>query len=507
MNALKIHPDDNVAVALEALGEGDDALNIILMDAIPPGHKFAIRLIERGETIVKYGYPIGIASSSISPGAWVHTHNTESALESLDDIKYAARAVDAPAEGYAAFMGYPRADGRAGTRNELWILPTVACVNGAAQKLAERGRVAFGSSVDGVYAFTHPYGCSQLGADHLNTQRLLAAMARHPNAGGVLILGLGCENNHIEAFKNVLGEYDPKRVKFLNAQSVEDEFAEGFGLLSELAAEAGASRREEVSADKLIVGLKCGGSDGFSGLSANPLLGRFSDILTARGGSTLLTEVPEMFGAERMLLDRCADERTFEKARGMIRDFQTYFQRHGQPIDKNPSPGNLEGGLTTNADKSLGCTQKAGRGVVRDVLALYEPARVNGLSLVNGPGNDPCAVTALTAAGAQIILFTTGRGTPLGSPVPVIKVSSNSEIARRKPHWIDFDAGAIFRGYGAQPSSIRGGGAEPLAEGEPIAALAERLFAFVLETASGRATLSEKGGYREIAIFKDGVTL
>jgi altronate hydrolase len=347
---------------------------------------------------------------------------------------------------------------------------------------------AYGDRVDGIHCFVHPYGCSQLGDDMRNTQRLLASMVRHPNAGGVLVLSLGCENNNLGVFKDFLGEYDPERVKFLITQDVEDEIEVGMQLLDELTAYAAKTKRTKISADRLIVGLKCGGSDGLSGITANPLLGSFSDLLTRHGGTTLLTEVPEMFGAETILMNRCKDEATFNKTVDLINNFKEYFIRHGQEVYENPSPGNKAGGITTLEDKSLGCTQKGGAGEVQDVLSYCDPVKERGLNLVQGPGNDLCAITALMASGAQLVLFTTGRGTPVGAPIPTVKVATNTTLATRKHDWIDFNAGVLVQGAGMQETT-------------------EEFFKLILDIASGKQTQSEIHDYREIAIFKDGVTL
>ncbi|MDR2657680.1 MAG: altronate dehydratase family protein, partial [Oscillospiraceae bacterium] len=390
-SALRVSPGDNVAVALTMIQLGDVILGVTARGKIPVGHKIALTDINAGAPVVKYGYPIGKAAAAIPAGTWVHTHNVVSDLEDLDALTYAPYADKGAVvhlDGLPRhFEGYRRDDGRAAVRNELWVLPTVSCVNTLASTLAEWGRASLPGFGSAAFAFTHPYGCSQLGEDLLYTQRLLAALVKHPNAGGVLVVGLGCENNHIGAFKEMLGEWDESRVRFLNAQDVNDDLAEGKVLLGELADIASRDKRVPIPASALVVGLKCGGSDGFSGLTANPLLGRFSDMLGALGGSTLLTEVPEMFGAERMLLSRCRNEDVFSRALSMLKGFREYFMKYGQPIDKNPAPGNIEGGLTTNADKSLGCTQKAGMGAVRDVLAMYQPVREKGLSLVCAPGN------------------------------------------------------------------------------------------------------------------------
>ena len=485
---IRISARDNVAVAVEALRAGEEACGVTLTQDIPAGHKFALLPIAAGEDVIKYAFPIGHATADIAPGAWVHTHNVKTNLSGT--LEYAYRPSGKPTERdmHRTFEGYVREDGSVGIRNEIWIVNTVGCVNGTSQILARRANEAFKGRVDGVYCFTHPYGCSQLGEDHENTQRLLAAMVRHPNAGGVLVLGLGCENNHIEAFRQVLGPVDERRVKFLTTQSVEDEIEAGMELLGQLADYAASFQRETVDASRLIVGLKCGGSDGLSGITANPLLGSFSDLLARCGGTTLLTEVPEMFGAETLLMNRCRDRETFEKTVRLINDFKEYFLRHGQEVYENPSPGNKAGGITTLEDKSLGCTQKGGTAQVMDVLSYAQPVQERGLNLVQGPGNDLCAITALMASGAQMVLFTTGRGTPVGAPVPTIKVATNSALAEKKRNWIDFDAGVLVRG----------------------ASMEETARAFLdkaLLVASGEETCNERFGYREIAIFKDGVTL
>jgi altronate hydrolase len=474
---LQIHPRDNVAVVLEPQGD------------IPVGHKVALVDIPAGADIIKYGNPIGHATQEILAGAWVHSHNLATNLGVMVEYTYAPVIPHIQsATCTQTFSGYPRPDGRVGVRNEIWVLPTVGCVNRTAETLARQAHARWaGHGIDGVYAFPHPYGCSQLGEDHAATQRILAALARHPNAGGVLIVGLGCENNHIAAFKDVLGEYDPLRIAFLNCQDAADEFAKGEALLAQLAHQA-ATERQPVPVSKLVVGLKCGGSDAFSGITANPLVGVFSDRLTACGGSTVLTEVPEMFGAEHLLMARAADRDIFARTVAMVNDFKAYFTRHGQVIYENPSPGNKAGGITTLEEKSLGCTQKAGSAPVVDVLAYGEAVCRSGVSLLNGPGNDIVAVTALAAAGCHLILFTTGRGTPLGAPVPTVKIATNFALAVKKPGWIDVNAGLLL-------------------DGTPLDDAADALFTTVLAVASGQTTRNEDHDFREIAIWKDGVTL
>lgn len=488
--ALQIHPRDNVAVALAPLGQGEAVLGTALAQAVPAGHKFALSPIGTGEQVVKYGLPIGRASRDIAPGEWVHTHNVKTGLGEDAHHAYAPAECRLPAVEPRNFQGYLRPDGRAGTRNELWILPTVGCVNDICKLLEqEGGALAEAYGLDGAYHFPHPYGCSQLGDDHRQTQTLLAALCRHPNAGGVLVVGLGCENNRMEDFRALFTAEEREKLRFLVCQQEGDELAAGRGLLRDLAGYASGFRRRALPASKLVVGLKCGGSDGLSGITANPVAGAFSDKLIAMGGSTILTEVPEMFGAEDLLFSRCRDRETFGRAAAMVEGFKDYFRSHGQPVCENPSPGNKDGGITTLEDKSMGCVQKGGGAPVADVLGYGQRVCVPGLNLLCGPGNDLVSATALTAAGASLILFTTGRGTPFGAPAPTLKLSSNTPLFEKKPHWLDFDAG-------------------PVAEGESLDAASERLLELVLAAAGGgyRAK-AEELGQRGIAIWKDGVTL
>ena len=437
------------------------------------GHKYAVREIKRGENVIKYGMPIGHATCDIKAGEHVHVHNVATNLGECLEYEYNpvfAPEAEKPAEPLS-IRAYRRKDGRVGIRNEIWVVPTVGCVNNLCERLAR--------AADGI-ALTHPYGCSQLGDDHEMTANLLAALCRHPNAGGVLVVGLGCENNTLESFRARLGDVSDLNVRFLLAQDPGDEYERGLALIRELEADR-VDERVEVPVSELTVGLKCGGSDGFSGLTANPLVGRFSDWLVARGGSTVLTEVPEMFGAETLLMNRCRDRATFEKCVRMINDFKRYYESHHQVCYENPSPGNKAGGITTLEDKSLGCVQKGGSSAVVDVLDYGERVKERGLSLLTGPGNDLVAATVLAASGCHIILFTTGRGTPFGTVVPTMKISTNSALAANKPHWIDWDAMS-----------------DPDTE-----AFAKK----VLAVAEGEKAANERFGAREIAIFKDGVTL
>ncbi|MCL2217870.1 MAG: altronate dehydratase family protein [Defluviitaleaceae bacterium] len=493
--AIKISDRDNVAVALEEIKTGDTIFDIAAKETIPAGHKMALSLIAPGESVIKYGHPIGCVTCEIQPGAHVHTHNLKTNLSGIEEYSYNASATEAretPPE--RTFMGYKRPDGQVGIRNEIWIINTVGCVNKIAEKIAadatnHRKSRHKNKNIDGIYTFVHPYGCSQLGDDHSFTQKILAGMVKHPNAGGVLVLGLGCENNLISDFKEILGDYDPQRVKFLNTQDVKDEVAEGLKIIGELVEYASAFKRESIPISRLIFGLKCGGSDGLSGITANALVGSLADAVTAHGGTCILTEVPEMFGAEALLMERSADRAIFDKTVKLINDFKGYFIRHGQEIYENPSPGNKEGGITTLEEKSLGCTQKGGNSQVMDVLDYGETVKKSGINLLQGPGNDIVAVTNLMAAGVHIILFTTGRGTPLGAPVPTVKISSNTALAKSKPHWIDYNAGLL------------------VSHNFSLSELTEGLLDYVIDVAEGELTQNEVNGYREISIFKDGVTL
>lgn len=440
------------------------------------GHKYALSHIKAGDNVIKYGNPIGHATTDIKKGEHVHTHNMKTNLCGELSYTYSGGAVYSYKECDKTFLGYVRENGDVGIRNEIWIIPTVGCVNKIAEELAKK---------TGAFAFTHPFGCSQLGDDQKTTQLILRGLVNHPNAGGVLVLGLGCENNNIAEFKRVLGEWNDKRVKFLNCQDYEDEIFEGVKIINELKEYASKFEKTPVSVSKLRVGLKCGGSDGFSGISANPLLGRFSDTLTSLGGSVVLTEVPEMFGAEHLLMQRAENEDIFNKTVSLINNFKNYYVSHNQVVYENPSPGNKAGGITTLEEKSLGCVQKGGAAVVRDVLDYGDTIKTNGLSLLNGPGNDIVAITNLTACGVHMILFTTGRGTPLGAPVPTVKVATNNTLATKKSSWIDFDASPTLCGEN----------------------LDEEFFEYVISVASGKKTKNEEKNYREISIFKDGVTL
>ena len=441
--AIKINPKDNVVVALHPIAKGTavpvDNTTVTAIEDIPQGHKMAIAPIKSGENVIKYGFPIGHATADAVPGTWMHTHNIHTNLSGEIEYSYHPNVHPLTPAAPDTFMGYRRKDGRAAIRNEIWIIPTVGCVNDCAKALVRDNQDLVTGSIDGLYTFTHPFGCSQTGHDHAQTRKLLASLVRHPNAGAVLVLSLGCENLTHEQFLAELGDYDHDRVKFLTCQDVEDELVAGREILKELAAYAAQFKREPIPASELVVGMKCGGSDGLSGITANPTIGRFSDMLCARGGSTVLTEVPEMFGAEGFLMDRCQNEQVFEKAVRMINGFKEYFISHNEVVYDNPSPGNKQGGITTLEDKSCGCVQKGGSAPIMDVIDYGEPVTTKGLNMLYGPGNDLVSATALTAAGAHMVLFSTGRGTPFGAPAPTLKIATNSQLAARKKTWIDFN--------------------------------------------------------------------
>ena len=478
---IKIHPDDNVAVALEDLEDG-----------IHRGHKIALKNLQPMEPVIKYGNPIGYATTAITAGSHIHSHNMKTGLS--DKIQYTYQPLNhvqlsSSIDDKQTFMGYLRKNGRAGIRNEVWVIPTVGCVNNLAQKIAQLAQERFAqlNNIDDFIAFPHPYGCSQLGDDQENTRKVLADLCMHPNAGGVLLLGLGCENSGVKEIQKYIKDFEKYNIEVLIAQDYEDEIEEALSRIAALVKTAVKIQRQPISLSKLVVGVKCGGSDGLSGITANPLVGQFTDKLVSHNGSVILTEVPEMFGAEIKLFNRCVSEEVFQKAVSMINSFKDYFLQHNQPIYENPSPGNRAGGITTLEEKSLGCTQKSGSCPVIDVLHYGEQTKINGLSLLSAPGNDLVASTALAASGAHLILFTTGRGTPFAAPVPTLKISSNSNLAQKKSSWIDFDAGKI------------------LSE-DPKVCL-QALWQLVIDTANGKQSKSEAAGYHDMAIFKQNVTL
>lgn len=495
MKAILIHEGDSVGVALEDLHRGEQITvgdkTVTLKDDITRGHKFALKDIAPEELVLKYGYAIGRAKEAIPVGSHVHNHNVKTDLKGELSYSYHKMPVQSLKSVDATFDGYVRADGSVGIRNEIWIIPTVFCVNNIARVLESYAQDKIKSGefahVDGCLALTHPYGCSQMGDDQTTTQQVLASLARHPNCGGVLILGLGCENNNIGVFKQFLDLNDP-RIRFLNSQEVSDEIEAGEKIIDELLAQANQCERQSVPISKLRIGLKCGGSDGLSGITANPLIGRLSDLIVGSAGTSVMTEVPEMFGAEQILMNRAKNEATFNKCVDLINNFKHYFTSHGQVVSENPSPGNKAGGITTLEDKSLGCVQKGGMAEVSDVLKYGERIQSTGLNLLQGPGNDGVSCTALATAGCHMVLFSTGRGTPFATAIPTIKISTNSDLYKRKGDWIDFNAGQIV-------------------DGKDFDTLTQELLDYVIAVASGKLTKSEQKGYHEIVIWKDGVTM
>lgn len=493
VTALRVHPADSVATCLSDAAAGErvqiEGQAIALIGAIPRGHKFALAPIARGAAVIKYGFPIGVATTDIAAGAHVHSHNLATALSGDDCYRYApaTAASPTPEPGERRFAGYRRADGRVGTRNEIWILPTVGCVGNLAARAARIAGGRHAGRVDGVHAFKHPFGCSQLGDDLGHTRALLAALAQHPNAGGVLIVGLGCESNQLDALLETIPAERRASIRTLSAQAVEDDLEAALTLIDELVELAATTIRSDVPLSALTLGVKCGGSDGLSGLTANPLVGRMADAVAHAGGRVILTEIPEIFGAEQMLMDRAVSRDVFDRTADLVRDFKQYFIRHGEPVSENPSPGNIAGGITTLEEKSLGAVQKGGQVPLVDVRPYGGEATLPGLTLLEAPGNDAVSSTALTAAGATMILFTTGRGTPLGFPAPTLKIASNSALAQRKAGWIDYDAGQV------------------LTDGFDTAS--DALLDLIVATASGAATRAEANEERDIAIWKSGVTL
>lgn len=487
-NIIIVNPKDSVAVALCDIQKGENCqcgnITLTAKDDIAFGHKIALFDIKEGENVVKYASPIGHASKNIEKGEHVHVHNVKTNLAESGDYVFRGTQEYNWNEQDDYFMGYRRKDGRVGIRNEIWIVPTVGCVNKTAERLAKQA-AKLGMN---VLPMTHPYGCSQMGEDQTMTQKSLAALIQHPNAGGVLVLSLGCENNNLNVFKPFLGEYDSERIRFLITQEEEDEIETGLALLKTLSDLSEKDKRERIPLRELIIGFKCGGSDAFSGITANPLCGRLTDLHAAAGGRAILTEVPEMFGAEDSLFARCESKEVFEQATAMINEFKNYYVSHNQVVYENPSPGNKAGGITTLEEKSLGCIQKGGEATVTDILAYAEPVKKEGLSLLTGPGNDMVSCTNLAASGAHIILFTTGRGTPFGTIVPTLKISTNSTLAEHKANWIDFNAGMILEGTSFEEAT-------------------KKLMNLLKDTANGKLSKNEENDYREIAIFKDGVTL
>lgn len=492
---IKINKADSVVVCLKNYQKGEtmnvDGKEITVLQDTPAGHKILINDASKGTNIIKYGYPIGHAIEDLKAGQWVNENNLKTNLSGTLSYEYKPVNEELGIQNEnLTFKGYVRKNGEVGIRNEVWIVPTVGCVNGIAEKLASMlADETKLEGIDAVHAWHHNYGCSQLSEDHENTRKVLRDIVLHPNAGAVLVLSLGCENNQPDQFEKLLGDYDKERIKFLVVQKVQgDEIEEGMKILRSLYGIAKNDKRTDCPLSELRIGLKCGGSDGFSGITANPLVGEFSDFLVAQGGTSILTEVPEMFGAETILMNRCKNEDLFNQTVKLVNDFKEYFLSHGEPVGENPSPGNKAGGISTLEDKALGCTQKCGRAPVSGVLGYGDRLQAKGLNLLSAPGNDLVASTALAAAGCQIVLFTTGRGTPFGTFIPTMKISTNSNLFSNKPNWIDFNAGELV-------------------DGTDMNTLQRKFIDKIISVANGEKTCNEKNGYREISIFKNGVTL
>ena len=492
---IKINPVDSVVVCLRPFKQGEtinvNGKKIQVLQDTPAGHKVLINDAAKGENIIKYGYPIGHATEALKAGQWVNENNLKTNLSGTLTYEYhpVNDSLDIKKDNHT-FKGYVRKNGEVGVRNEIWVVPTVGCVNGIAERLVDMLKKETNlEGIDAIHAWHHNYGCSQLSEDHENTRKVLRDIVLHPNAGAVLVVGLGCENNQPDKFEELLGDHDKDRIKFMVVQKVEgDETEEGMKILRSLYAIAKDDKRTDCPLSELRIGLKCGGSDGFSGITGNPLVGELSDFIVAQGGTSILTEVPEMFGAETILMNRCKTEKLFNETVNLINNFKEYFLSHGEPVGENPSPGNKAGGISTLEDKALGCTQKCGKAPVSGVLGYGDRLKVKGLNLLSAPGNDLVASTALAAAGCQIVLFTTGRGTPFGTFIPTMKISTNSHLYNNKRNWIDFNAGELV-------------------EGTDMPTLVDKFIDKVVAVASGEATCNEKNGYREISIFKNGVTL
>ena len=492
---IKINPVDSVVVCLRPFKQGEtinvNGKKIQVLQDTPAGHKVLINDAAKGENIIKYGYPIGHATEALKAGQWVNENNLKTNLSGTLTYEYhpVNDSLDIKKDNHT-FKGYVRKNGEVGVRNEIWVVPTVGCVNGIAERLVDMLKKETNlEGIDAIHAWHHNYGCSQLSEDHENTRKVLRDIVLHPNAGAVLVVGLGCENNQPDKFEELLGDYDKDRIKFMVVQKVEgDETEEGMKILRSLYAIAKDDKRTDCPLSELRIGLKCGGSDGFSGITGNPLVGELSDFIVAQGGTSILTEVAEMFGAETILMNRCKTEKLFNETVNLINNFKEYFLSHGEPVGENPSPGNKAGGISTLEDKALGCRQKCGKAPVSGVLGYGDRLKVKGLNLLSAPGNDLVASTALAAAGCQIVLFTTGRGTPFGTFIPTMKISTNSHLYNNKRNWIDFNAGELV-------------------EGTDMPTLVDKFIDKVVAVASGEATCNEKNGYREISIFKNGVTL
>ena len=481
--ALTLNPADDVAIVLEALEPGTavESLNLSAAEAIPAGHKIARHAIAAGSVVRKYGQVIGEAVRDIAAGAHVHTHN----LAMSEARAGAAIGVDArthrPLSG-ASFEGFVRADGSVGTRNYIGVLTSVNCSATVARRIAD----AFPDSslprgVDGVVAFTHQGGCggSSLSTDTAVLQRTMAGYARHPNFAAVLVVGLGCEANQIPdwlAREGLEPNADLRTLTIQEAGGTSRAIEAGLVAVREMITRASTARRQTVSAAHLTVGLQCGGSDGWSGVTANPALGAAVDLLVAHGGRAMLSETPEIWGAEHLLLRRATTPEVADRLLARLEWWRAYADRHGMELNNNPSPGNLAGGLTTILEKSLGAVAKSGATPLNDVIGYAEPVTAPGLTFMDSPGYDPCSATGQIASGANLLAFTTGRGSVFGAkPAPSIKLASNARLASWMDEDMDIDA-------------------SPVLNGVSLAAMGELIFARMLAVASGEPAKSEALG-------------
>ena len=482
-----LNPRDSVVVALRGFQAGDTlALGeeaIQLLDSVPPGHKVAIRPVAAGEPIFKFGWSIGVATKPIRVGQHVHTQN----VKCDHHIDLEAISTDVPAElprleGHT-FEGFRRADGRVGTRNYLAVISNVNCSASVARMIASRfdqQTLAAFPNVDGVISFRHEGGCAMAfnGSRHRMLSRVLGGMARHPNIGGFLLVGLGCEQgtlDHLVQSQGLQGEAVPV-LSIQSAGGTSKTVERGVEIAAGLLKQVNGFQRETVPASHLVLGTECGGSDGYSGITANPALGAAADRLVACGGTAILSETSEIFGAEHLLTRRARSRAVAEKLLERIEWWKWYCSNYGEELDNNPSVGNKAGGLTTITEKSLGAVSKGGTTPLEAVYEYAEPVQQQGFVVMDTPGFDPASVTGMVAGGANLIAFTTGRGSCFGSkPTPTFKIASNTRLFQQLPEDMDFNAGQVV-------------------EGRSVDEVGQELFSRLLDTASGKPTCSEALG-------------
>ncbi|HZZ87813.1 MAG TPA: altronate dehydratase family protein [Caulobacteraceae bacterium] len=485
-NALRLNPSDNVVIAMRRLepGQAVDGEGVATLEPIVSGHKVAVRPIRAGETVRKYGQVIGVATVDIAAGAHVHTQNL--AMSSERELGASASGV-LRREAPRTFGGYRRASGKVGVRNYIGVLTSVNCSATVARHIAQAaersGLLDDYPDIDGIVPITHASGCGMAGSGegYDVLRRTLWGTGANPNFGGVLLVGLGCEVVQIGRMKADYGLSEGDAFQSFTIQETggtRRSIEEGLERLTAMLPKIGAARRTTVSASEITLGLQCGGSDAWSGVTSNPALGVASDRLAGLGGTVILSETPEIYGAEHLLIARATSGEVADKLRARLAWWEDYTRRNGAVMDNNPGPGNKAGGLTTILEKSLGAVAKAGGSPLMDVVEYAEPISSAGLVFMDSPGFDPCSATGQVASGATVIAFTTGRGSAFGcKPSPSIKLSSNSEIYRRMHDDIDIDCGPIATGE----VSIEAKGAE--------------ILDYLLEVASGRRTKSEELGY------------